>query len=202
IVSRSASRSSRILSLSVMRMCGMESAELIWFAIAVSFFRYSSSRSSEEGAAWTVMGKRMAPAICDRSSTAIHGIMTAETAMKPIHILTILLILTAAPLFAARRNANIVDDVIRMQKPGIAEDEIIPFVHKGDPRLDVTADDMIALHDAGVSRNVIKAILDESDARGERRDGNRGRDYGYSYTPSFSYGYYGVPYFYDPWYYN
>jgi hypothetical protein len=129
--------------------------------------------------------------------------MTAETAMKPIHILTILLILTAAPLFAARRNANIVDDVIRMQKSGIAEDEIIAFVHKGDTRLDVTADDMIALHDAGVSRNVIKAILDESDARGERRDGNRGRDYGYSYAaPSFSYGYYGVPYFYDPWYYN
>src|ERR1051325_10968637 len=77
------------------------------------------------------------------------------------------------------------------------------FVHKGQSRLDVTADDMITLHDAGVSRNVIKAILDESDARGERRDGDRGRDYGYSYsTPRFAYGYYGVPYFYDPWYYN
>lgn len=106
----------------------------------------------------------------------------------------------AAPLFAARRDTNIVDDVVRMQKAGIAEEEIIAFVHKGESRLDVTADDMIALHDAGVSRNVIKAILDESDARGERRDTNRGRDYGYA--PRYSYGYYGVPYFYDPWYYD
>ena len=124
--------------------------------------------------------------------------------MKPIHLLTILLILTAAPLFAARRDTNIVDDVIRMQKSGIAEEEIIAFVHKGNSRMDITADDMIALHDAGVSRNVIKAILDESDARGERRDGNRGRDYSrdYGYAPRYSYGYYGVPYFYDPWYYN
>jgi hypothetical protein len=129
--------------------------------------------------------------------------MTAETTMKRIHFLAILLILTAAPLFAARRDTNIVDDVIRMQKAGVAEEEIIAFVHKGQSRLDVTADDMITLHDAGVSRNVIKAILDESDARGERRDGDRGRDYGYSYsTPRFAYGYYGVPYFYDPWYYN
>jgi hypothetical protein len=121
--------------------------------------------------------------------------------MKRIHFLAILLILTAAPLFAARRDTNIVDDVIRMQKAGIAEEEIIAFVHKGESRLDVTADDMIALHDAGVSRNVIKAILDESDARGERRDGNRGRDCGYA-PPRYTYGYYGVPYFYDPWYYD
>jgi hypothetical protein len=126
--------------------------------------------------------------------------MTPETAMKPIHLLTILLILIAATLFAARRDTNIVDDVVRMQKAGIAEEEIIAFVHKGESRLDVTADDMIALHDAGVSRNVIKAILDESDARGERRDTNRGRDYGYA--PRYTYGYYGVPYFYDPWYYD
>jgi hypothetical protein len=34
---------------------------------------------------------------------------------------------------------------------------------------------MIALHDAGVSRAVIKAILDESDARGARRTAARPR---------------------------
>src|SRR5205814_256695 len=115
----------------------------------------------------------------------------------------------AVPLFAARRTTNIVDDVIRMQKAGVAEDEIIAFVHKGESRMDVTADDMIALHDAGVPRPVIKAVLDESSARGERRDrdGYRdGRDSGYSdgyaYAPRLAYGYYGLPYFYDPYGYD
>jgi len=45
------------------------------------------------------------------------------------------------PLFAVSN--NVVDDVIRMQKAGVAEDEIIAFIHKGDSRLDVSADDMI-----------------------------------------------------------
>src|SRR5258706_4804647 len=55
MVSRSASISSRILSLSVIRMCGIDSAALIWLVIAVSFFRNSSSRSSEEEVACTVI---------------------------------------------------------------------------------------------------------------------------------------------------
>src|SRR5437868_8480591 len=120
--------------------------------------------------------------------------------MKRHLIIALLLSFAAVPLFAARRTTNIVDDVIRMQKAGIAEDEIVAFVRKGESRMDVTADDMIALHDAGVSRNVIKAVLDESDARGERRDRD-GRDYGYSYSysaPRVAYGYYAAPYFYDP----
>lgn len=129
--------------------------------------------------------------------------------MKRHLIIALLLSFAAVPLFAARRTTNIVDDVIRMQKAGIAEDEIVAFVRKGESRMDVTADDMIALHDAGVSRAVIKAVLDESDARGERRDRDGYRDgrdsgYSYSYAAPRVYGYYGVPYYdpywYDPWY--
>lgn len=127
--------------------------------------------------------------------------------MKRYLLAALLIAFAAVPLFAARRSTNIVDDVVRMQKSGIAEDEIIAFVHKGESRMDVTADDMIALHDAGVSRAVIKAILDESDARGERRDSYRrdgdgyaSRDYAYVAPRVYSYGYYGVPYFYDPFY--
>src|SRR3954447_8695699 len=123
--------------------------------------------------------------------------------MKRHLFLALLLCFAAVPLFAARRSSNIVDDVIRMQKAGVAEDEIVAFVHKGDSRMDVNADDMIALHDAGVSRAVIKAVLDESQARGERRDGYRRddgyRDYGYS--PSL-YVYGGYPYAYSPYYYD
>jgi hypothetical protein len=117
----------------------------------------------------------------------------------------LLLTFVALPLFAVGRSNNIVDDVIRMQKAGVAEDEIIAFVHKGESRFDVTADDMIALHDAGISRSVIKAILDESDARGERRDGDRYGVRGRStvvVAPSFGYGYYGYPYYYDPFFYD
>jgi hypothetical protein len=127
--------------------------------------------------------------------------------MKRTHLfLALLLTFAALPLFAARRANNVVDDVIRMQKSGMAEDEIIAFVHKGESRFDITADDMIALHDAGVSRAVIKAILDESEARGERRDGDRyrGSDSGYGYgyaAPPLVYAYGGYPYYYDPFYY-
>jgi hypothetical protein len=125
--------------------------------------------------------------------------------MKRHLFLALLLCFAAVPLFAARRTSNIVDDVIRMQKSGVAEDEIVAFIHKGDSRMDVSADDMIALHDAGVSRAVIKAILDESAARGERRDSYRRDDgydgYGYGYAPSV-YLYGGYPYFYSPYYYD
>ena len=126
--------------------------------------------------------------------------------MKRHLLVALLLTFAAVPLFGARRGTNIVDDVVRMQKAGVAEDEIIAFVHKGESRFDVNADDMIALHDAGVSRAVIKAILDESDARGERRDGDRYRgrdDYGYSdgYAPRI-YAYGGYPYYYSPYYYD
>jgi hypothetical protein len=127
--------------------------------------------------------------------------------MRRIHLLTLLLAaLVTVPLFAVERSSrtNVIDDVIRMQKSGVAEDEIIAFIHKGNARFDVSADDLIALHDAGISRNVIKAVLDEADARGERRDRD---DYGYRdrretvvYSPRFvSVG--GWPYYYDPYYY-
>jgi len=124
--------------------------------------------------------------------------------MKRHLLVALLLTFAAVPLFAARRGTNIVDDVVRMQKAGVAEDEIIAFVHKGDSRFDVNADDMIALHDAGVSRAVIKAILDESDARGERRDSYRRSDYGYSdgYYGTSVYAYGGYPYYYSPYYYD
>jgi hypothetical protein len=124
--------------------------------------------------------------------------------VKRSHLLiALLLTFIAVPLFAVGRS-NVVDDVIRMQKAGVAEDEIIAFVQKGQSRFDVSADDMIALHDAGVPRAVIKAILDEADARGERRDSYR-RDDGYAPSRVYVYGgypYSGYPYYYDPFYYD
>jgi hypothetical protein len=146
--------------------------------------------------------------------------MEREAVMRRIHLLAIAVAMfVAVPLFAVSRS-NIVDDVVRMQKAGVGEDEIIQFVHKSNSHFDVSADDMIALADAHVSRNVIKAVLDEADARGERRDDrrddrgySRGRDTvyvapyvagGYPYYAPYGYAPYGYydPWYYDPWFYG
>lgn len=128
--------------------------------------------------------------------------------MKRIHLLAVLLAtFVTVPLFAVGSRTNIVDDVIRMQKAGVAEQTILDFVHKGDSSFDVSADDMIALHDAGVPRNVIAAVLDEANARGDRRDRDYASRDGYRdgrtvivSPPVYSYG--GWPYYYDPYYYD
>jgi hypothetical protein len=136
--------------------------------------------------------------------------------MRRIAIAFIALLITAAavPAFAIDsrsndrdRNANIVDEVIRMWKSNVAEDDIIAYVHKADTRFVVTADDVIAMSDAKVPRTVIKAVLDEADYRGDRsRPVERRTVY---VAPSYGYygpGYYGPayydPWFYDPWFYG
>lgn len=86
-----------------------------------------------------------------------------------LQAVTLLLIsFVAAPLFAMEK--NIVDDVIRMTAAGVSEDAIVEFVHKSDVRWAISADDMIAMTDAKVSRFVMKALLDEADRNGVNRD--------------------------------
>jgi len=96
------------------------------------------------------------------------------------------------------RNANIADEVIRMWKSNVAEDEIISYVRKADAHFAVTADDVIAMSDAKVPRTVIKAVLDEADYRG---DTSRPAQRRVVVAPAPYYGYYG-PAYYDPWYYD
>ena len=118
-------------------------------------------------------------------------------------VLFALLISTAAFALDDRsdrndRNVNIVDEVMRMWKANVAEDDIIAYVHKADTRFTVTADDVIALSDAKVPRTVIKAVLDEADYRGDRSRPVDRRSTVYV-APAPYYGYYG-PAYYDPWY--
>ena len=84
----------------------------------------------------------------------------------------LLLIVLAVPLLAddrpareSERNAqpSLIADVIRMTNAGVSEDAILAFVRKSDERVDVTADDLIALTDAHVSKSVITAIIDVAD---------------------------------------
>ena len=123
--------------------------------------------------------------------------------MKTVRTLAVTLVaLIAVPLFAA--SANLVDDVIRMYKSGVPEEAIIQFVQKADGRFDVSADDLIAMADAKVPRTIIKAVLDESDARNGREVVRDTRAPSSTTVvverPYNGYGYYD-PYYYSPYWY-
>jgi hypothetical protein len=126
--------------------------------------------------------------------------------MKHLKVFAVLLFtMVAAPMFAdqAQSPRNLVDDVIKMAKAGVADDAIMTFVQKSDGRFEVTADDVIAMSDSNVSKTVIKAVVEESHARNSWRerpaeandkDGERTRVRErtvYVTTPS---------YYYNPWY--
>ncbi|MDP9360334.1 MAG: hypothetical protein M3P29_02660 [Acidobacteriota bacterium] len=113
-------------------------------------------------------------------------------------VAALFLVLVTAPLFAVQR--NVVDEVIRMAKAGVAEDTILEYIDKTDARIVVTGDDVIAMTEANVPKAVIKAVVDTAEARRDRRDY---RDRSYSaprvvVSPSF----YDPYYYYDPFWYR
>jgi hypothetical protein len=93
-----------------------------------------------------------------------------------------------------------------MWKANVAEDSIIEYVKKTDTHFTVTADDVIDMADAKVPRTVIKAVLDEADARGDRSRAIERDDYHPGYYggyPYYSPAYLGWgPNYYDPFYYR
>jgi len=98
------------------------------------------------------------------------------------------LLLVATPLFAFdAKHRTVVEDVIRMSQAGVADEAIIAFVvHTREP-FEVSADDVIAMTNAHVSKDVIKAVVDEAEARknARRRDDDDDIPFYYQY--------------YDPW---
>ena len=119
-------------------------------------------------------------------------------------VAVLLLIAAAAPVFALdttpqsqdrRATASIVDAVIRMSQAGVADGDIVAFVKKTRERFDVSADDIIAMTDAKVSKDVIHAVIDEADVRNgdDRRYATR--------TVVQPAVYVGSPWFWDPFYY-
>jgi uncharacterized membrane protein YgcG len=111
---------------------------------------------------------------------------------KIIHaVAALFLVIVAAPLFAVQR--NVVDEVIRMARAGVAEDTILEYVDKTDIRIAVTGDDVIAMTDANVPKAVVKAVVDAAQAR--RDNSYRNRSYS---SPRVVVS----PSFYDPYYYN
>jgi hypothetical protein len=96
--------------------------------------------------------------------------------MKRLFPLAILLLIVAAtPVFALdpsgqTRTASVIDDVIRMSQAGVADEAIVSFVVHSRQRFDVSADDVIALTNAKVSKEVIKALVDEAADRKDRKE--------------------------------
>ncbi len=104
-------------------------------------------------------------------------------------VAALFLVMVAAPLFAVQR--NIVDEVIRMTRAGVAEDAILEYVDKTDIRIVVTGDDVIAMTEANVPKAVIKEVVDNSAGSGRNY---RDRSF---VSPRVVV----APYYYDPYYY-
>jgi len=121
-------------------------------------------------------------------------------------VAVLVLMLAAMPLFAIdgqQKAATVVDDVIRMTRAGVDEESILSFVEKSDGKFDVSADDLIAMTDAKVSRKVIKAVLDEADEHDGTVRERRQVVTTPRYYPTYYYGsrYYD-PFYYDPFWYG
>lgn len=117
-------------------------------------------------------------------------------------VAALFIVLVAAPLFAVQR--NVVDEVIRMSKAGVAEETILEYVDKTDARIVVTGDDVIAMTEANVPKAVVKEVVDAAGARanrGDYRDRSASSARVVVAAPYFGYGYYD-PYYYDPFYYR
>ena len=115
-------------------------------------------------------------------------------------VAVLLLVTTAVPLFAAQR--RLVDDIVRMSRAGVAEDSIVAFVQNTRGPIDLTADDLIVMTDAGLPKTLIKAVVDESAARNGQRYDRRETGYAPSVQVYAPYYPYYAPYYYDPFFYG
>lgn len=112
---------------------------------------------------------------------------------RPVALAVLFFALAAGPLFAFHDNKHLADDVIRMWRSGAPEETIVRFVVSAPGRFDLTFDDVAAMRDAGVSRRVIRVLLEEAEARNDRpRESTRAPHRDPDPTPPWTE-------FYDPW---
>ena len=107
--------------------------------------------------------------------------------MKRIALLAItglLFLLSSAP----RASAFGVKDVLRMNEDGIADSLIVLKIENSGKTFHLNADDMHALHEAGVSNEVISAML-RTEGQDRDEDYYGYRDYGYGGNYYYPYAY-------------
>jgi hypothetical protein len=124
--------------------------------------------------------------------------------MKRISLLAVaglLFLLFSAPVASAFG----VKDVLKMNRDEIPDSLIVMKIENSGKTFHLSADDMRALHDAGVSNEVISAML-RTEGR-DRRDYGNGDYYNYPYSyPYYSYPYsrlylgFGYRHYYSPYY--
>ncbi len=86
--------------------------------------------------------------------------------MKRLLVVFVVLAALATPLPAFNDHKGLTAEVIRMSQAGVSDDAIIEYVRHTSGRFVITADDVIALKNAGVSAAVIRVMIDESESRG------------------------------------
>lgn len=111
---------------------------------------------------------------------------------RVIPFLALVLTLIATASFGFKTSKRLVDEVIRMSQAGVNDDAIVEYVVHTAGRFVVTADDVIAMKNAGVSSRVIRVMVDESARRDVPQRASAGRPHEEEPMP---------PYlnFYDPW---
>ena len=81
-------------------------------------------------------------------------------------LFALLLVVVSTPVFGlddkGSQRRSVVDDVIRMAQSGVPDDAIVSFVAHTRDRFEATADDIIAMTNAHLSKDVIKAVIDEA----------------------------------------
>jgi hypothetical protein len=104
-----------------------------------------------------------------------------------------------------RDRSTVVDEVIRMSQAGVGDDEIISFIRKSRDNYVISADELIAMADAKVSRDVMKAVINEAADRRDVRPSQRRvyvAPYGGWYDPWYRPYWYGGGWYGSPWYYG
>jgi hypothetical protein len=129
-----------------------------------------------------------------------------------INLAAVLFLVLAVPALALdksneardrdRDRRTVVDEVIRMSQAGVGDEEVIAFIKRSRDNYVISADEIIAMAEAKVSRDVMKAVINEAADRRDVRPEQRRvyvAPYGYYdpwYRPYWSGGWY------DPWFYG
>jgi hypothetical protein len=79
--------------------------------------------------------------------------------LKTVLTVATLLLLTLSSSAEAQREQLTNDDVLRMVEAGLGAETIIAAINSSEPNFDVSVDDLITLKAAGVSDDIIRAML-------------------------------------------
>ncbi len=114
-----------------------------------------------------------------------------------VRLLTVLVLFTGGLSFTMAAHETAVPDIIRMSQAGLSDETILTFVRANQIRIELTAEDLVALAEAGVSEDLINALMEYWGAPLAVP-----AYVAAPYPVSFYSSYYYDPWFYSPWFYH